>query len=154
MSKIIILFILFFSFQPSNKPISGQELKGVWHDALSADGWGDTYQFLSDNNFIFHFSQMVDNKYASSLKGKYRIEEGHIILTVANIEYVSSKPEKVSFYDGHWVVEPTAYTWQSLDKPVEASIEINRGKSINGHQCIILDGTNYYKMSKDPKKYP
>ena len=163
MEKTLIAVIIFLSFtinlsaQNSSKDTEiKKELIGVWQASpVVASGMNDNFQFFADGKYKFNYNQMNGEKRIFSHAGKWKIENGKLIITLETLKFlIGGKTEKAT---GSTATDFDITGGNVLEKKIlpAEKIELSLDNFIKEelHNTTKIDGVKYWKLSSDPTTY-
>jgi len=155
----ILLFILNLSACSFSQSITHDEILGLWQCESKeiASAWLDTYQFYSDGRFVFNLNQYDEAKRVLAIKGHYRIVEDTLFFKVeATIELVEGYFARNTLTNTHgsWSLAGDLVKKEIGQPEKEEQIAlINKCEEKQQFNCIIIDGSVYYKISSNPDDF-
>jgi hypothetical protein len=130
-------------------------LIGIWQADTTLDGaaWLDSYQFYSNNNFVFNFNEYNSNKRILRLSGTYKLVNDTILFVV----------KKIYVLEGG-VLERGSPAWENewlFDNPQIKEVKIERKfyapikklKNNSNYPCVLIEFRKYFKLNNDPNDY-
>jgi len=158
-------YFLLFSLIVFNTSCVGQSvdnslLIGIWqaesHEIGSA--YLDNYQFFKTGEFKFNVNQYNELKRIVSIKGSYSVKDDTIYFkAIAIIEKTGGDKlirSKTSSLNNSWSLIGNFSNREIALKESEIiPVPIKLCESVNGYQCLLIEGERFYKIIKDPDDY-
>ena len=158
MKKLLVIIVGIIACS-SGKSQSINEIVGIWQ--LSSPEIGsaylDTYQFFPNGLFVFHVNEYDELKQIVSIKGKYVVYQDSIKLApISMVTYNGSKLDRSKSTSVHdsWSLSGNLIKNEIfLEEQPTFIAKLVFHKQQDGKLSILIDGLEYYLLTKDPNDY-
>ncbi len=160
MKKHLIFFISIAITISCNSQNKIDDISGVWqlNSPEIGSGYLDNYQFFKNGEFKFNLNQYDELKTIVAIKGKYSISKDSIFFKAQTIEEHTGKDRLVrsrttSLHDSWSLIGDYKISEITLKQQETISATLEFGKNSKGQISILIDGTEYFQIIRDPEDY-
>lgn len=157
---LLLFNLIVFNISCVAQRVDNSLLTGIWqvksHEIGSA--YLDNYQFFKTGEFKFNVNQYNELKRIISIKGSYSIKDDTIYFKATSLVELTGGDRlirsKTSSLNDSWSLVGNLSKKETILKKSEIMPAlIKLCESVDGYQCILIEGNRFYKILKDPNDY-
>ena len=161
MKKVLLIIIGIIAYLSGNSQNNNMQddIIGIWQLSTPEIGSGylDNYQFFPDGKFVFNINEYDELKHIVAIKGRYIVSTDSITIEpISLITYSGNKLDRsssTSMHDSWSLCGSRIKNEIFLENQPTFTVKLVLIKKQAGPNSILIDGREYFMITKDPFEY-